>query len=220
MSVINVSVKQVTSHSNDNPDFSMEQEYAGPVCGIDEVGRGPLAGPVLAACVYLPTEMHKSSVIKQIKDSKKLSLKKREEIFLEIRKNAVFGIGMAAIEEIDELNIHHATLLAMKRAHEHMLGDFDIRPQTALVDGKFRPELACDAYPVIKGDNKSVSIAAASIMAKVTRDRIMSKLHNEHPYYGWNSNAGYGTAQHMEGIRVHGITKHHRKSFAPIKDMA
>ncbi len=200
------------------PDFTFEKKYNGPVCGIDEVGRGPLAGPVLAACVHIPKKMQRRRFLAEVRDSKKLSARKREVLFLQIREHTCFGIGMASPEEIDTLNIHHATLLAMRRACHSMLNDFEIKPDAALVDGKFIPDLPLPhAEALVKGDNRSLSIASASILAKVTRDRIMARLHNDHPVYGWDHNAGYGTAQHLAGIKEHGITDYHRRSFSPIK---
>jgi ribonuclease HII len=199
------------------PDLSIEKQYNAPVCGIDEVGRGPLAGPVLSACVYIPEYTHDMAFWDQVTDSKKISTKKREVLFLDIRKNCAFGFGLASVDEIDTLNIHHATLLAMRRAYQNMLDEFEVRPNTALIDGKFAPELRCNSETITKGDTKSLSIAAASILAKVTRDRIMRKLHNEFPHYGWESNSGYGTAEHLAGIEKHGVTEYHRQSFAPVK---
>ena len=209
------------------------------ICGIDEVGRGPLAGPVMAACVFIPAEKRTLPFFEMITDSKKLSAKKREYLYDHILEHCQCGIAEASAQEIDALNIHHATLLAMKRAYEVMVsspspcfrfaqtslslegeGKEGRQPRQgegvkALVDGKFCPDLPCPAEAVVKGDSKHVEIAAASIIAKVTRDRLMAKLHDEFPYYGWYKNAGYGTAEHRAGIEKHGITKHHRKSFAP-----
>lgn len=181
------------------------------ICGIDEVGRGPLAGPVMAACVFIPEDKRDLPFWGQITDSKKLSAKKRESLFDLIIGNSQYGIAEASAEEIDALNIHRATLLAMKRAFEKA----DVAPELALIDGKFCPDISCHAEAVIKGDSKHLEIAAASIIAKVTRDRLMAALHTDHPHYGWNRNAGYGTAEHRAGIEQHGITDHHRKSFAP-----
>ncbi len=200
------------------PDLKIESRYDGAVCGIDEVGRGPLAGPVLASCVYIPEKFYRRRFLKEINDSKKIPLRKREELFLHIKETCHYGIGMASHEEIDTLNIHHATLLAMRRAWRSMVDDFDTVPAMALVDGKFTPELPCYARAITKGDSVSLSIAAASIMAKVTRDRIMARLHDEHPHYGWNSNAGYGTPEHMDGIKKFGVTSYHRQSFKPVRD--
>ena len=210
------------------------------VCGIDEVGRGPLAGPVVAACVHIPDEHINQPIWDQINDSKKLSSKKREQLFDPIKKHSIFGIAEANVEKIDRLNIHHATLLAMKRAYENMIEqssfprkressfnnmdprfrENNIKVQDnilALIDGKFAPVLPCKTQTVIKGDATSLSIAAASILAKVTRDRMMANLHEEFSQYSWDRNAGYGTKAHMEGLNKYGLTPHHRLSFAPCK---
>lgn len=184
-----------------------------PVCGIDEVGRGPLAGPVVTACAYIPPEKLNHPVWDSVTDSKKLSAQKRDYLYEIIKDQCVFGLAQASAQEIDELNIHHATLLAMKRAFENL----GASPSLALIDGKFAPTLSCQTHTVVKGDSKSLSIAAASILAKVTRDRMMVELHQSYPHYGWDTNAGYGTATHMDGIAKYGITPHHRKSFAPCK---
>jgi ribonuclease HII len=200
-----------------SPDFSIERSHSGIVCGIDEVGRGPLAGPVLSACVHIPNINKDHDVWNVIKDSKKLTVKKREALFIQIRELTDYGIGMASHDEIDQINIHQATLLAMKRAFESMLKHSDIMPDVAIVDGKFTPDIRCETQAVIKGDTKSISIAAASILAKVTRDRIMSRLDGEHPYYGWSRNSGYGTAEHMNALNSYGASPYHRQSFAPVK---
>ncbi len=184
-----------------------------PVCGIDEVGRGPLVGPVVTACAFIPPEKLNHPVWDSVTDSKKLSSQKRDYLYEIIKDQCVFGLAQASAQEIDELNIHHATLLAMKRAFENL----GASPSLALIDGKFSPALSCKTHTVVKGDSKSLSIAAASILAKVTRDRMMVDLHQAYPHYGWDTNAGYGTAAHMDGIAKHGITPHHRKSFAPCK---
>jgi ribonuclease HII len=142
-------------------------------------------------------------------------------LFAQIVAHSCFGIAEASADEIDTLNIHHATMLAMKRAFAIMRDGFSaVTPVAALVDGKFAPPLSCETRPVIRGDSKSLSIAAASILAKVTRDRIMTKLHGEYPHYGWNSNAGYPTAAHIAGLHEQGITPHHRRSYAPVRDAA
>ena len=185
------------------------------ICGIDEVGRGPLAGPVVAACVLIKEEYIDDPLWNQVTDSKKLTSKKREALFDPIRERVCYGLAEISPSEIDTLNIHHATLKAMHRAFQTMKAT----AVKALIDGKFVPPgLPCPAQAVVKGDSKHVQIAAASIIAKVHRDRLMAQLHQEHPHYGWAQNAGYGTAEHLEGIRLHGITPHHRKSFAPVKN--
>ncbi len=178
-------------------------EYIG---GIDEVGRGPYAGPVVTACVILP----KGSRIEGINDSKKLSAKKRDELFDIIRERAVsIGIGMADNYEIDELNILQATYMAMKRAVENM----EIKPQQLLVDAVTIPDIDIPQEAVIKGDAKSISIGAASIIAKVTRDRIMAEYSKQYPQYGFDKNVGYGTREHEAAIREYGLCSIHRRSF-------
>ena len=193
-------------------DFSIEDQYEGIVCGLDEVGRGPLAGPVVAACVVIPHEKRTLNFIADIKDSKKVSVKKREELYQLITSHFPYALSAISPQEIDELNILQASLTAMKRAHDKIDGITH-----ALVDGNKVPKLSSLAIPVIKGDQKSKTIAAASIIAKVYRDRIMQKLANEHPHYGWERNAGYPTAEHRQALLVHGITPHHRRSFAPVR---
>lgn len=195
---------------------SFDTQFQAPVCGIDEVGRGPLAGPVAAACVMIPQDNLENPIWTQITDSKKISAVKREKLFEPVKSLCFYGIAEATATEIDQLNIHHATLLAMKRAYMAMMASHpEAKPKTALIDGKFAPEIDCNTQTVIKGDSLSLSIGAASILAKVTRDRLMHKLHEEFPHYGWDSNAGYGTKTHMEGLQTHGLTPFHRLSFAP-----
>jgi ribonuclease HII len=195
------------------PDFNLENTINGNVCGLDEVGRGPLAGPVLAACVYVPEQSF--PFLLDVNDSKKISPKKREHLYNEITQHCTYGIGQCTIEEIDDINILQASLLAMRRAYENM----DMVCDHALIDGNKLAGLPCPMTTVIKGDSISISIAAASIIAKVTRDQIMNDLNIEYPEYGWNSNAGYGSKQHRNAIKVHGITPHHRKTFAPVRQM-
>ncbi len=192
------------------PDFSIEQSHDGVVAGIDEAGRGPWAGPVVAAAVIL----NSTKIPIGINDSKKLSEEKREALFDAILSNATCGIGIASVEEIDSLNIWGSTKLAMQRA----VKELGIIPSLALVDGKLSLPLPCMVRPIIGGDAKSLSIAAASILAKVTRDRVMRQLDLEYPCYGWKTNAGYGTASHIAAIERHGISIHHRKSFRPIRN--
>jgi len=212
-----------------------DSQFNKPVCGIDEVGRGPLCGPVVSACAYIKPESYNAPEWQSITDSKKITAKKRESLFDFICENTIYGISEVSPQEIDTLNIHHATLLAMKNAYEVMLKKMSFRaPQAeeshadkeisrfarndgvlALVDGKFPPNLSCDIQTVIKGDSLSLSIGAASIIAKVYRDRLMKKYHDEFPHYGWDTNSGYGTKAHMEGLQQYGLTPHHRLSFAP-----
>lgn len=196
------------------PDRSFEAA-AGPfaiVCGIDEAGRGPLAGPVVAAAVILPAALP-DALAGAIDDSKTLNRARRERLLPDIRAHAVaVGVGHAEVAEIDRLNIHHATLLAMARAFTALALPVD----RALVDGRFAPELPCTVETIIKGDGRSLSIAAASIVAKVERDRVMHALALEHPEYGWERNAGYPTAEHLAALVRFGPTAHHRASFAPV----
>lgn len=174
--------------------------------GVDEVGRGPLAGPVVAAIVIFD----ENTKIRGIDDSKKLSAEKREELFEIIKEKAVdYAIGIADNKEIDEYNILNATYLAMKRAIENL----KIKPDTILNDAVTIPGIECNQVLIIKGDSKSISIAAASIIAKVTRDRMMVEYDNEYGGYGFASNKGYGTTEHYDGLRKYGKTKIHRDSF-------
>jgi ribonuclease HII len=197
------------------PDFSLEDEHGPDTCGLDEVGRGPLAGPVVAACVYIPHEKRALPFIPEINDSKKLAERKRERLDELIRSEFVWSIAACSPAEIDEMNILKASLTAMTRAYEGMR----IQAAVALVDGNRLPAaLPCRGVPVVKGDSLSVSIAAASIIAKTYRDKLMCDLACEHPHYGWERNAGYPTKLHIEGMRQHGITVHHRRSFAPVAE--
>ena len=185
-----------------------EREYASyaHICGIDEVGRGPLAGPVVACAVILP----KDCDILYINDSKKLSAAKREELYDVIMENAVaVGIGMASPERIDEINILQATYEAMRQA----ISKLSVQPQLFLNDAVTIPEVQIPQVPIIKGDAKSVSIAAASIVAKVTRDRMMEALDEKYPAYHFASNKGYGAAAHMAALREYGPCPLHRRTF-------
>ncbi len=202
------------------PDLSYEMKYDGPVCGLDEAGRGPLAGPVVAGCVHIPEKASGEPFWQHVTDSKKLSAAKRVRLEESIRAHASFGIGMASSEEIDALNIHQATLLAMKRAFQELCRGIGLMPKAVLVDGNFIPDVALPGQAIKKGDSLSLSIAAASILAKVARDRLMTELHDRHPVYGWSNNAGYGTPEHLEALRIHGVTIHHRRSFAPVREAA
>lgn len=195
------------------PDFSFERAApAAPVCGVDEAGRGPWAGPVVAAAAILDP----ATVPEGLNDSKKLSEPRREALFEALHETAEIGVGVASVEEIDRLNILNATWLAMRRA----VADLPRAPGFALVDGnRLPPDLPLPALAVVKGDGRSASIAAASIVAKVTRDRIMRALDAERPEYGWAANKGYGVAAHAEALRRWGVTPHHRRSFRPIHQM-
>ena len=182
------------------------------ICGVDEAGRGPLAGPVVAAAVIL----QKGRIPKGLNDSKQLTEENREALFPQIMEMAVaVGVGEASVGEIDLVNIRQATHLAMARAVRAL----SIPADFALVDGNDAPALPCRCDTLVKGDGRSLSIAAASIIAKVTRDRMMVALHEEHPGYNWRSNKGYGTQEHYDGLKAHGVTVHHRRSFGPVHNL-
>ena len=182
------------------------------VAGVDEVGRGPLAGPVTAAAVVLDP----AHIPEGLNDSKKLSARRREALFAIIIKVADVSIAHASVEEIDRLNILRASHLAMERA----IAGLSIAPDHVLIDGNLLPRgLRLSAEPVVKGDARSLSIAAASIMAKVTRDRIMVGLAQQHPGYGWETNAGYPSKSHISALQGLGVTPHHRRSFKPVHNI-
>lgn len=195
------------------PNFALERAcQVWPVAGIDEAGRGPLAGPVIAAAVVLDMTALPRKVTRRINDSKQLQPEERATLFDLLRPYAAVGIAGASVSEIDSINILQATLLAMRRAVVRL----PIRPAVALVDGNQAPELPCPARLIIDGDELSLSIAAASIFAKVTRDRLMAALSRRHPGYGWDHNAGYGTDEHRQALVRLGLTPHHRRSFRPV----
>ena len=192
------------------PDYEYEARAAEngytAVCGVDEAGRGPLAGPVCAAAVILPQGL----VIEGLNDSKKLSEKKREMLYDKVTENAIaWSVAFASEKEIDEINILQATFLAMKRAVEGL----NVKADYALIDGNRMPPLDINGETVIKGDSLSMSIAAASIIAKVTRDRLMLEIDKEYPQYLFSQHKGYGTALHYEMLEKHGISPVHRRSF-------
>ncbi len=191
--------------------FEIEDEFDGQglIAGVDEAGRGPWAGPVVAAAVILD----RATMPEGLRDSKKLSEKRREELAVALAKTAHIGVGVAEVEEIDRLNIARAAMLAMARAVQAL----PVRPAIAIVDGNLKPDLSMPTHLVIKGDAKSFSIAAASIIAKVTRDKMMRELALAHPHYQWERNKGYGVPAHRAGLEAHGITEHHRRSFAPVR---
>jgi ribonuclease HII len=201
------------------PDFELEDLYNGAVAGLDEAGRGPWVGPVVAGCAVFLSRDVDARLLSDLNDSKKLSKKKREMLFDLLQKETekgtmLLGIGEASAEEIDRLNILQASFLAMKRA----LAKIKIKPMVALIDGNREPkDFAVPVKSVIKGDAKSYSISAASILAKVYRDRLMEKMAEEYPHYGFEKNAGYGTKDHIAGLQQYGVTPQHRRSYAPIK---
>jgi ribonuclease HII len=189
---------------------SLNWATAGLIAGVDEAGRGPLAGPVVAAAVILDD----LQPIAGLNDSKKLSAKRREQLFDEIRARALcFAIAEASVQEIDRLNILQATLLAMKRAVEGLR----LKPQRVLVDGNRLPTLDILAEAIVQGDALVPSISAASILAKVHRDRLCQHLHERYPVYGFDQHKGYGTAQHLNALREHGPAECHRLTFAPVR---
>jgi ribonuclease HII len=182
------------------------------LAGVDEVGRGSLIGPVYAAAVILNKTIDK----KLLKDSKSLSKIQREELYLYIKKNSIWSVGQASIKEIEKINILHASLLAMKRA----IIKLKKKPSLVLIDGNKLPNLKNYKLEyVIKGDQKIPAISAASIIAKVSRDRFITKLSKQFNNYGWDTNSGYGTKEHLWAIKKFGVTKYHRKTFSPIYDL-
>ncbi|MEH0165103.1 ribonuclease HII [Paucibacter sp. JuS9] len=184
----------------------------GLMAGVDEAGRGPLAGPVVAAAVILDPEQP----IKGLGDSKVLSEKKREQLFDEIRAKALCCcIAEASVEEIDSINILQATMLAMRRAVEGLR----LKPAQVLVDGNRLPVLKVPAEAIVKGDAKVPAISAASILAKVYRDRLCKAMHESHPQYGFATHKGYPTAEHIAALREHGVSAWHRRSFAPVREL-
>jgi ribonuclease HII len=197
------------------PSFEIERRFEGAVAGIDEAGRGPLAGPVFAAAAMIDRARVDEGLLAMIDDSKKLTLARREAAHEAMVASGVveFAVAEASVEEIDRLNILQATFLAMRRA----LAALAVSPALALVDGnRVPPGLGCRAETVVGGDARSYSIAAASIFAKVARDRHMASLAAAFPGYGWERNRGYGSAQHLEALKLLGPTPHHRMSFAPL----
>lgn len=201
------------------PNFKLEAQLIkkGYACiaGVDEAGRGPWAGPVVAGAVILNSDDLPASLHEGLDDSKKLSALKRDTLFNILLENAVVGVGQASVAEIDQINILQATFLAMARALENLPS----KPDFALIDGNKVPPLPIPAEAIVKGDGRSLSIAAASIIAKVTRDRLMVELAHKHPGYAWEKNKGYGTKAHIEGLERLGVTENHRKSYKPIINM-
>jgi ribonuclease HII len=200
------------------PTFSFERRIGGLVAGVDEAGRGPLAGPVVAAAVVFRGCMLPRALSGRIDDSKKMTPEDRESAFATLRRLArggdiLIGVGAASVDEIDRINILQATFAAMRRA----VGRLGCVPDAALVDGNQPPHgLGCRVEVLVDGDARSLTIAAASIVAKVLRDRAMAKLAARYAGFGWETNVGYGTPEHIEGLGRLGPTKHHRLSFAPV----
>ena len=179
------------------------------VAGVDEVGRGPLAGPVVTAAVILPATYD----LPFLTDSKKLSATKREQLAMQIKQQALcWALGSASCEEIDRINILQATMVAMQRA----VTGLSSVPELVQIDGNRVPDLPMAAEAIVKGDGRVPAISAASIIAKVTRDKLMCDLAQEYPHYGWEKNSGYPTKLHLEALQRHGVTPHHRRSFAPV----
>jgi len=196
------------------PDFTLEDaartQHGGLVAGLDEAGRGPWAGPVVAAAVILEDDC----MLSGLDDCKRVAAPLREALFEEISEKAAVGIGIVDVATIDQMNILQASLRAMQLAFAKL----PQQPASALIDGNKAPDLPCSATPCIGGDRRSASIAAASIIAKVTRDRLMCALHDTFPDYGWARNKGYGTPEHARALALHGVTIHHRRSFAPVAE--
>ena len=204
------------------PTFRLERAIlkanpAAVIAGIDEAGRGPWAGPVVAGAAILDPTQLPEVLVRELDDSKKLTATTRERLFdlLQAERCIVIGVGQASVTEIDSVNILQAAYLAMGRA----LANLGRHDDVALVDGNRAPPLPCAVQAVVKGDSLSLSIAAASIAAKVTRDRIMTALAAQHPGYRWETNMGYGTAAHHDALQRLGVTVHHRRSFAPIRNL-
>ena len=198
------------------PDFSHEKRHGGRVAGVDEAGRGPLAGPVVAAAVVFPRGVSRR-LAALLDDSKKLSPAARQHAFAALHRARLveIGVGAASVAEIETLNILHAAMLAMRRAVSRLPAP----PDHAIVDGNYPPRLSCPVHCVVGGDAASFSIAAASVVAKVVRDRAMARLHARFPGYGWDANAGYGTAMHREALCRLGPTRHHRAAFGTVRQL-
>ncbi len=189
------------------PDLALQRKVGGLIAGVDEAGRGPWAGPVVAAAVIFIGKPPSG-----INDSKQLSAEEREALFPKIQAVAHIGVGISAVELIDGINIYHATHAAMAEAVKNLA----CAPSAVLIDGNRCPKLDMPAEALVRGDALSVSIAAASIIAKVTRDRMMRELASTFPQYAWERNKGYGTPEHAAALKLHGVTCHHRRSFRPV----
>jgi ribonuclease HII len=191
--------------------FHLERDHPAPVVGVDEAGRGPLAGPVVAAAIVLAER----GCPRGIDDSKKLTAEARETLYARLVRSFAYGVGIVEVDEIDRLNIYHATMLAMSRAVDAL----GIEPGMVLVDGNALPKWRHAATAIVSGDALCRSIAAASIIAKVTRDRMMAEYDDLHPGYGWRQNKGYGTAEHRAALTRLGPSPLHRRSFAPVAQL-
>jgi len=196
-------------------DFKLELDYPEPLAGVDEAGCAPLAGPVVAAAVILDRKCFPRG----IDDSKNLPIEKREAIHGRLIKCAMIGVGIASVEEIDEINIYWARMLAMSRAVEALAEAAGYEPAWVLVDGNACPRWQRPSKAIVAGDARCRSIAAASIVAKVTRDRLMAERARDYPGYGWETNRGYGTPEHYRGLEALGVTPLHRRSFAPVREI-
>lgn len=207
-----------TTGRRTRPDFRHEQACGAPeilVAGIDEVGRGPVAGPVVAAAVILDPAHLPRRLVRQINDSKLVEAPLREAIYEAVQGKVDYAIGQASVAEIDALNIYHASFLAMRRA----LAALPRAPEVAIVDGNRAPDLPCRTQPVVGGDRLCLSVALASILAKVTRDRMMRELDAQYPGYGWAQNVGYNTPQHRAALLDLGATPQHRTSFRFVSEV-
>jgi ribonuclease HII len=193
------------------PSLRLEKDHPAPIVGVDEAGRGPLAGPVVAAAIILCA----TGCPRGIDDSKKLTAEARDALHARLVKTCAFGVGIVEVEDIDRLNIYHATMLAMSRAVDAL----GVAPGMVLVDGNALPKWSHPATAIVSGDALCRSIAAASIIAKVTRDRLMADYDDLHPGYGWRRNKGYGTAEHRAALTRLGPSPLHRRSFAPVAQL-
>lgn len=198
-----------------SPSFAYEDKYDGIICGMDEVGRGCLAGVVVAAAVIIDRDRMPVNIIEQLNDSKKLSAQKRAYLFNKIQEFSCVSVAECSVADIDKINILQASLKAMEKTYKSL----KIKPNIALIDGNKSPKLPCFTETIIKGDSKSYSIAAASIIAKHFRDTLMKKMSKDYPPYGWETNAGYGTAHHLKALEIHGVTPHHRRTFSPVANL-
>lgn len=210
-------IDDVPTKPSFEPETVLAHKHNALPIGTDEVGRGCLAGPVFAAAVFIPQLKLPAVLLDTIRDSKKIPKSKLQDISEQIHETCIVSIAEASVHEIEDINILHASLLAMKRAcdslHEKLKQNFPTKNFCVIVDGIYLPQVSMPGQTLKQGDARSYSIASASIVAKVARDKEMSKLAEEFPHYGWETNAGYGTKKHLDAIQTHGITHHHRKSF-------